>query len=201
MSRTLTREELARRAAIDGRVAFAAAAFLVLAGLVALIDRVGAPEGLVRLMGPIFVLAALATIGVLMRSVRVSGFYAAGRAVPAPYVGFAAVAVCAGVTLPFVSPNGQTLGAAASACGGIGFATAVVVVGPYLRKTGAFSAVDALATRFPERRVADGSRPPRRDRRRLDRPSGIGFRSTPPGRGARRVAERWFRLSWLSYSS
>ena len=149
MRKPLTDEDLIERGALDGRVAFAIAAFVALAGLLALLDRVGAPETLVRLLGPLFVLAALATVGVLLRSMRVSRYYAAGRAVPTPYVGFAAVATCAGLAIPFLPPAPETLGAPAAAGAAIGLVAAFVGFGPYIRKTGAFSVVDLIATRFP----------------------------------------------------
>lgn len=149
MREPLTDEELIERGALDSRVSFAIAAFVALAGLLALLDRVGAPEGLVRLLGPAFVLAALATVGVLLRSMRVSQFYAAGRSVPTPYVGFGALAICAGLALPFVPPATETLGLSTAAGAAIGLTAALLVLGPYLRKTGAFSVVDLIATRFP----------------------------------------------------
>lgn len=142
-------EDLIERGAVAGRVAFAMAAFAALAGLVSLLDRVGAPEGLVRLLGPIFILAGLATLGVLLRSVRVSRFYAAGRAVPTPYVGFAAVATCAGLAFPFLPPAAETPGLSVVVGAAVGLVAAMLAVGPYLRKTGAFSVVDLIATRFP----------------------------------------------------
>ena len=72
MRQPLTDEDLIERGALDGRVAFAIAAFVALAGLLALLDRVGAPEGLVRLLGPLFVPLAnayhidLIQLGVMM---------------------------------------------------------------------------------------------------------------------------------------
>lgn len=148
--RPVTDEDSIERGAIDSRVAFAIAAFVAMAGLVTLLDRVGVPEGLVRLLGPLFVLAALATSGVLLRSMRVSRFYAAGRAVPTPYVGFAAVAICTGLALPFLPPSlNERVSLAVAGGAGVGLAVGLVAFGPYIRKTGAFSVVDLIATRFP----------------------------------------------------
>lgn len=73
------------RAKIDGRAAFAAAAYLMGVGLIFLLGRVGAPDGLVQGLGPLFALAAVALLGVLTRSTRVPTFFIADRAVPAPY--------------------------------------------------------------------------------------------------------------------
>ncbi len=148
-ARPLTDEDLVERRAIDGRVAFAIAGFVALAGSVALLDRVGAPESLVRAMGPLFILAALAASGILLRSMRVSRFYAAGRAVPTPYAGFAAAAICVGIALPFAPPSDAPVGIAIAEGAVAGLIFALLVLGPYLRKTGAFSVVDLVATRFP----------------------------------------------------
>ena len=68
------------RAKIDGRAAFAGAAYLMGIGLIDLLARVGAPDGLVRGLGPLFALTGLALLGVLMRSTRVPAFFAAERA-------------------------------------------------------------------------------------------------------------------------
>ena len=82
MKKPLTDEDLHERAAIDGRVSFAVAAFALGAGLVALLDRVGVPERIVGLLGPILALGGLSLIGLLVHAVRISRFYAAGRAGP-----------------------------------------------------------------------------------------------------------------------
>ena len=66
MKRPLTDEDLLERASIDGRVAFAMAAFALGSGLVALLDRVGVPERIVGVLGPVLAMAGLALIGVLI---------------------------------------------------------------------------------------------------------------------------------------
>jgi len=150
MKRPLTDEDLLERASIDGRVAFAMAAFIAGAAIVALLDRVGVPERIVGVLGPVLAITGLVLIGVLMHAVRVSRFYAAGRAVPAPYAAFATVALTTGFLLPFMPPvPGEppirylAMGMAA------GFLLAALVTGPLLRKTGAFSLPDLIAARFP----------------------------------------------------
>ena len=70
------------RAAIDGRVAFATAAFLLGAGIFVLLDRIGTPEPFVALLAPALAVTGLAAIGFMLRSMRISSFYAAGRAAP-----------------------------------------------------------------------------------------------------------------------
>jgi cation/acetate symporter len=148
--RPLTDEDLTERAAIDGRIVFAMATFAAMTLMVALLDRIGIPEALVRLIGPLFVLAGLATLGVLLRSMRVSRFYGAGRTIPTPYVGLGAAALAAGLALPFVPPAMDSVPGLAMGVGAaVGFCVAALATGPYLRKTGAFSLADLVAARFP----------------------------------------------------
>ncbi len=150
MKKPLTDEDLLERTAIDGRVAFALAAFAVGAGLVALLDRLGVPERLVAVLAPVATATGLATVGLLVRSMRISRFYAAGRAVPGYYAGLALAALGAGLFLPFAppAPAGTSLPGLLTGFG-IGFLLAVLIVGPFLRKTGAFSIPDLIASRFP----------------------------------------------------
>jgi len=77
------------RTKIDGQAVFAGVAYLMGVGLIFLLERLGAPDGLVRALGPLFALAGLALLGVLTRSTRVPAFFTADRAVPAPYAGLA----------------------------------------------------------------------------------------------------------------
>ena len=150
MKRPLTDEDLTVRAAIDGRVVFATAAFAIAAALVALLDRVGAPPRLVAILGPAVALVGLASVGFLLRTMRISRFYSAGRSVPAAYAGFAFASLAAGLVTPFLppvagGPSFQTL--LGGFAGGVGLAA--LAGGPLLRKTGAFSIPDLIAARFP----------------------------------------------------
>jgi len=150
LKRPMTDEDVLERAGVDGRVAFAMAAFALGAGLVALLDRVGVPEKLVGALGPFLALFGLTIIGLLLRSMRVSRFYAGGRAVPAPYAGLALAALGAGLFAPFVPPLSQNVSLAGLLAGfGSGITFAALVTGPFLRKTGAFSIPDLLSGRFP----------------------------------------------------
>lgn len=148
-NRPLSDEDLIDRASIDGRVAFAMAAFVAGASLVALLDRVGVPERIVAVLGPALALCGLALIGLLLNAVRVSRFYAAGRAVPAPYAGLALVALTAGFALPFAPPGNAAPPGDLALGLGVGLCIAALVTGPLLRKTGAFSLPDLIAARFP----------------------------------------------------
>ena len=143
-------ENFEDRARLDGHIALAIVTFATAFGLVALLDRVGAPERLVALVSPYFTVVALAALGFLLHSMRVSFYYAAGRAAPAAYAGFAEAALVTGLAAPFAarltgaaSPLGVTLGLL------LGVALIGAATGPLLRKTGAFSLSDLLATRFP----------------------------------------------------
>ena len=158
MKKPLTDEDLLERAAIDGRVAFATAAFALAAGLVALLDRVGVPERLVAALGPTAALTGLATVGLLLRSMRISRFYAGGRAVPAAYAGLAIASLAAGLFMPFVLPvPGGTSLTGLLVGFGAGLVVAALVAGPLVRKTGAFSVPDLLAARFPNMALRLGS--------------------------------------------
>ncbi|MBG0808938.1 symporter-like protein [Methylosinus sp. H3A] len=149
MRNSAEEENFEDRARLDGRIALAIATFASAYGLVALLDRVGAPERLVALVSPYFTVVALAALGFLLHSMRVSFYYAAGRAAPAAYAGFAQAALVAGLAAPFAarltgagSPLGVTLGLL------LGVALIGAATGPMLRKTGAFSLSDLLAARF-----------------------------------------------------
>lgn len=155
----MTDEDLRERASIDGRVTFAVAAFALSVGLVALLDRIGVPEAVVRVLGPIFALVGLSLIGLLLHAVRVSRFYAAGRAVPSPYAGLASVALATALLMPFLPPlvSGSWAGYGSLAAGfGLGLLLNWLLLGPLLRKTGAFSLPDLVAQRFPHTGVRLG---------------------------------------------
>ncbi len=150
MRQPLTDEDLRERSVIDGRVAFAVTVFIASAALVALLDRVGVAERIVELLGPLITLAGLCLLGLLLRTMRVSRFYAGGRAVPAAYASLATAAIAAGLVIPFLPPVSGAVSPAGLVIGfGGGLALAALVISPFLRKTGAFSATDLIAGRFP----------------------------------------------------
>ena len=115
-----------------------------------MLDRVGAPLALVEAVSPYFTILAFAVLGSLLHSMRVSTYYAAGRAVPFEYAGFAVAALVAGLILPF-APQFSGRSWLFGVAGGV--FTGVVAIGfylgPMLRKTGAFSFSELLAARFP----------------------------------------------------
>jgi cation/acetate symporter len=134
------------RAKIDGRAAFAGAAYLIGIGLIFLLQRVGAPNGLVRALGPLFALAGLALLGVLTRATRVPAFFAADRAIPAPYAALGLAGIAAGLFLCLVSSGSSLLPLTGVA---IGLCIGAFITAPLLRATNASALSDLLATRFP----------------------------------------------------
>ena len=150
MTRLSDDASLREREKLDGRIAFVAAAFALAYGFVALLDRVGAPLALVEAVAPYFTILGLATLGALLHSMRVSTYYAAGRAVPFEYAGFALAALVAGLILPFAaqfSGRSWLFGVAGGVFAGV--AAIGFYLGPMLRKTGAVSFSELLAARFP----------------------------------------------------
>ncbi|MEI2735880.1 MAG: hypothetical protein V9G24_14470 [Rhodoblastus sp.] len=149
MHRPATEEEARERDAIDGRVTFAIAAFVAAGGLIVLLDRVGVSERFIAAIGPTMALLALALIGILLRTMRISGFYAASRAAPPVYAGFATAAIATALVTPFTPPVSDLYSGAGVFVGfAFGLACAAFVTGPYLRRTGAFSISDLVGARF-----------------------------------------------------
>jgi hypothetical protein len=138
----------AERANIDGRAAFAAVAFAAGVGVIAALERVGAPDGLIEGLGPLFAFVALSVIGLTNRAAKLTDFLAARRAIPSFYAGLAFAAVLGGVVLALLSGTddlvrAQLLPIAAGA------AIAGLVVSPAIRAGNVSSAIDVLATQFP----------------------------------------------------
>ncbi len=150
MTQSLEDNRAREREKLEMRVGFAAAVFAVAYAFIGLLDRMGAPEGFVAALSPYFTIVALATLGALLHSMRVSYYYAAGRSVPAQYAGFALATLCAGLMLPF-APQFAARSWGIGVAGGMfaGVALAGSILGPMLRKTGAFSLSGVLAARFP----------------------------------------------------
>jgi cation/acetate symporter len=141
---------LFNRSVLDSRIAFVSASFLLAFGFAALLDRVGAPERFVGAAPPWFTLIALATLGFLLHSMRVSFYYAGGRAIPAAYAGFANAAVAVALLLPFASRLAGRSWALGVVCGAfLGLAGASLFIAPLLRRAGVFSLSGFLAARYP----------------------------------------------------
>ncbi len=119
---------------IDGRAIFACAAYLIGVGLIFLLERIGAPTGLVRVLGPILALGAVVIIGALMWTTRIAAFYAADHA-GAPRYGAAAFAAIA-ASLIFCADRGAASAPRPVVALAVGFAAAALLVGPLARSAG-----------------------------------------------------------------
>lgn len=138
------------RAVLDSRIAFVTASFLLAYGFAALLDRIGAPERFVGAAPPWFTVVALAALGFLLHSMRVSFYYAGGRAIPSAYSGFANAAVAIALLLPFATRVAGHSWGIGVVCGAfLGLAGGALYLGPLLRRTGVFSLTGFLAARYP----------------------------------------------------
>jgi cation/acetate symporter len=138
------------QAKVKARASFALAAFWLGVALLTLLDRVGMPERLVGWLALIAALAGLTVIAILLRTMRISRFYAGGRLMPASFGGLAAASLAFALAWPFL-PAPETRKVLDMLAGlGCGIAGAGLVMGPLLRRTGAFSISDLLTVRFPD---------------------------------------------------
>jgi hypothetical protein len=130
-----------------GLAVFAAATFLLGMGLIVVLERVGAPDGFVRALGPLLALLGLSVIGVLTRAPNLLDFLAARRSVSTFYGGLAFAATAAGLVTAMGSESG---GLSSLPWRGIaiGLACAALLVGPALRSAKASALADVLATGF-----------------------------------------------------
>ncbi len=150
MTETFNGGKFHEKEKLDGRIAFASTTFALVFAFSALLDRFGAPQALVEAVAPYFTVLAFAALGVSLHSMRASSYYAAGRAVPPEYAGFANAALLAAMMLPFAaefSTHSWLLGPGAGVF--IGVAILGGCLGPMLRKAGAFSLSSLLSARFP----------------------------------------------------
>ena len=132
---------------IAGLTAFAATTFAVCVVAIAALDRAGAPDRLVRALGPVLALIALVVFGVGARNATLALFIAAGRRAPLTYVALAVAAVTAGAA---VGLGMQTASPAQTVWPGamVGVGLGAAALGPLIRRFGAASLGDVVATRF-----------------------------------------------------
>lgn len=138
------------RARIDGGFSFALAVFAIGLGLLAVLERVGLPDRLLRFCVGAMIFSGFVTIAGLLRTMRPADFYAGGRNLPAPYAGLASAGLAIGLFMPFLPPLPKGIGLASLAagfCGGL--ICALFATGPYLRRSAAFSIADLTGSRFP----------------------------------------------------
>ncbi len=136
-----------RSSGIDGLAIFASSAFALGLAAIVTLDRIGAPGGLVRAIGPVLALIGVTVFGLGARNADLGSFLAAGRRVQPFYGGLCGVAIAAGIALclypDLASPADPPLLGVA-----IGWALGAIVFAPLLRRFGATSLADVIATRF-----------------------------------------------------
>lgn len=136
------------RARIDGGFSFSVSAFVLGLGLLAVLDRIGLPDELLRIGVLALIFCGLTVIAVLRRTMRPTEFYVAGRVLPASYAGIVFAGAAFGLFLPFLPPVGDVsfIAVALGFCAGCLWL--LFVAGPVLRQNGAYSFADLVARRF-----------------------------------------------------
>ena len=71
----------------DGLAVFAGAAFALGLGLIAALERVGAPDGFVEALGPLLAFVGLCVVGIATRAPSLPDFLAARRSTPRSMAG------------------------------------------------------------------------------------------------------------------
>ena len=126
--------------------------FLAFVVLIAVLEQVGVPNRILGYLFVFFTLAVYAIIGVLSRTAQVSEYYVAGRSVPAFYNGMATGADWMSAA-SFVGMAGTLFLLGYDGLAWVlgwtgGFVLVSILIGPYLRKFGAYTVPDFLAFRY-----------------------------------------------------
>ena len=126
--------------------------FLAFIILLAILEQVGVPNKILGYLFVFFTLAVYAIIGVLSRTAQVSEYYVAGRRVPAFYNGMATGADWMSAA-SFVGMAGTLFLLGYDGLAWVlgwtgGFVLVSILVGPYLRKFGAYTVPDFMSFRF-----------------------------------------------------
>jgi cation/acetate symporter len=127
-------------------------AFIAFIVLVAIIEQLGVPNRVLGYMFVGFTIAVYAVIGVMTRTAQVSEYYVAGRRVPAFYNGMATGADWMSAA-SFVGMAGTLFLLGYDGIAWVlgwtgGYVLVSILVGPYLRKFGAYTVPDFVAFRF-----------------------------------------------------
>jgi cation/acetate symporter len=137
------------RAQIDGGFGFALAAFVLGLGILAVLDRIGLPDDILRIGVLALIFSGLVVIALLMRTMRPLDFYAGGRRLPASYAGIVFAGSGFGLFMPFLPPLPPGISFVSIAIGFcLGFLWLLFGAGPILRRSGAYSFADLIGTRF-----------------------------------------------------
>jgi cation/acetate symporter len=126
--------------------------FLGFIVLLAILEQVGVPNKILGYLFVFFTLAVYAIIGVMTRTAQVSEYYVAGRRVPALYNGMATGADWMSAA-SFVGMAGTLFLLGYDGLAWVlgwtgGFVLVSILIGPYLRKFGAYTVPDFMAFRF-----------------------------------------------------
>ncbi|OCK61667.1 sodium:solute symporter family protein [Bradyrhizobium sp. LMTR 3] len=126
--------------------------FLAFVILLAVLEQVGVPNKILGYLFVFFTLAVYAIIGILSRTAQVSEYYVAGRSVPALYNGMATGADWMSAA-SFVGMAGTLFLLGYDGLAWVlgwtgGFVLVSILIGPYLRKFGAYTVPDFLAFRY-----------------------------------------------------
>ena len=127
-------------------------AFIGFIILLAILEQVGVPNKVLGYLFVFFTLAVYAIIGVMTRTAQISEYYVAGRRVPAFYNGMATGADWMSAA-SFVGMAGTLFLLGYDGIAWVlgwtgGFVLVSILVGPYLRKFGAYTVPDFMAFRF-----------------------------------------------------
>ena len=126
--------------------------FVAFVILLAILEQVGVPNKILGYLFVFFTLAVYAVIGVATRTAQLSEYYVAGRRVPAFYNGMATGADWMSAA-SFVGMAGSLFLLGYDGLAWVlgwtgGFVLVSILVGPYLRKFGAYTVPDFLAFRY-----------------------------------------------------
>ena len=126
--------------------------FLAFIIFLAILEQVGVPNTILGYLFVFFTLAVYAIIGVATRTAEVSEYYVAGRRVPAFYNGMATGADWMSAA-SFVGMAGTLFLLGYDGLAWVlgwtgGFVLVSILVGPYLRKFGAYTVPDFMSFRF-----------------------------------------------------
>ena len=126
--------------------------FIAFILLLAVIEQMGVPNKILGYLFVFFTLAVYAIIGVMTRTAEVSEYYVAGRRVPAFYNGMATGADWMSAA-SFVGMAGTLFLLGYDGIAWVlgwtgGFVLVSILIGPYLRKFGAYTVPDFLSFRY-----------------------------------------------------
>lgn len=126
--------------------------FVAFIALIAILEMMGVPNRILGYLFVFFTLAVYAIIGVLSRTAQVSEYYVAGRSVPAFYNGMATGADWMSAA-SFVGMAGTLFLLGYDGLAWVlgwtgGFVLVSILIGPYLRKFGAYTVPDFMSARY-----------------------------------------------------